>query len=160
MAAAGAPPQRGRGWQAECFSPLGPDGRREVLDNEMSADIDASTTPTPLDAAALARLRELDPDGRHGVLGRVLQAFETSLSRMVVQLAAERESGDAGVVAGVAHTLKSSSASVGALALSQVCAEVEKRLRAGEAGSLSGDIERLLQASESALGAVRAMLRS
>lgn len=121
--------------------------------------------PAPLqdaarfDPVALARLRELDPDGRHGVLQRVLTAFETSLSRMLVQLAAERDGGDPGVVAGVAHTLKSSSASVGATALSQACADVERRLRAGEAGSLDGDIERLLQAGEAALATVRAMLR-
>ncbi len=115
--------------------------------------------PAAFDAAALGRLRELDPDGRHGVLQRVLAAFETSLSRMLVQLAAEREGGNAAVVAGVAHTLKSSSASVGALALSQACAEVERRLRTEEPGSLAGDIERLLLAGEAALATVRAMLR-
>ena len=35
-----------------------------------------------LDEQALARLRELDPDGRQGVVMRVLAAFETSLARM------------------------------------------------------------------------------
>lgn len=124
----------------------------------------AAVPPPPagrvvLDAAALERLRELDPDGRHGVLGRVLTAFETSLTRMLGQLAAEREGGDAGVVAGVAHTLKSSSASVGALALSRTCAEVEQRLRRGETGALGGDIERMCLEAEAALAAVRSMLR-
>ena len=116
--------------------------------------------PTTLDSVALDRLRELDPDGRHNVLPRVLGAFDTSLSRMLVQLAAEREGGDAGVVAGVAHTLKSSSAAVGAAELAQVCAEVEGRLRAGAAGSLHADIERLLAAGQAALAAVKAMLRT
>ncbi len=116
--------------------------------------------PAGLDPVALGRLRELDPDGRHGVLQRVLAAFETSLSRMLVQLAAEREGGNAAVVAGVAHTLKSSSASVGALELARVCAEVEHRLRSGEPGSLAGDIERLTLAGEGALATVRAMLRA
>ncbi|MDP2004860.1 MAG: Hpt domain-containing protein [Rubrivivax sp.] len=121
------------------------------------------TTPegagVQLDAEALARLRELDPDGRHGVLGRVLQAFETSLARMLLQLEAQAAGGDEAVVAGVAHTLKSSAASVGALALAQTCAEVERRLRTGAPGSLAGDIERLLQAGGAALVAVKAMLR-
>ena len=112
-----------------------------------------------LDATALARLRELDPDGRHGVVMRVLAAFETSLARMLVQLAAQREDGDAGVVSGIAHTLKSSSASVGALALAQACAEVERRLRAGEPGDLGVDVARLVQEGELALAAVGAMLR-
>ena len=112
-----------------------------------------------LDPAALARLRELDPDGRHGVLTRVLQAFDTSLARMLVQLAAERDEGHAGVVSAVAHTLKSSSASVGALALSRACSEVEKRLRTNRPGDLDADIALLLNEGEAALTAVRAMLR-
>jgi hypothetical protein len=112
-----------------------------------------------LDVAALARLRELDPDGRHGVLTRVLAAFETSLTRMLVQLRAELHAGDPGVVAGVAHTLKSSSASVGALALAASCAAVERRLRSGAPGDLDADVERLVNEGESALRAVGAMLR-
>jgi HPt (histidine-containing phosphotransfer) domain-containing protein len=112
-----------------------------------------------LDAAALARLRELDPEGRHGVLERVLRAFDTSLSRMMGQLAAEREGGNASVVSSVAHTLKSSSASVGALALSRACADVERRLRNGEPVDIAVEIERLLDESRAALAAVKAMLR-
>jgi HPt (histidine-containing phosphotransfer) domain-containing protein len=76
-----------------------------------------------------------------------------------VQLAAEREDGNAGVVSAIAHTLKSSAASVGALALSQACGEVEQRIRAGAPGNLCTDVERLLQQGESALQSVRAMLR-
>ncbi len=112
-----------------------------------------------LDADALARLRELDPDGRHGVVQRVFTAFEASLVRMLGQLEAQREGGDAAVVASVAHTLKSSSASVGALALAQTCGEVERRLRIDGPGSLGGDIERLLHDGAAALSAVKAMLR-
>lgn len=129
----------------------------------MNEDKPSGTAPEPgaviFDPVALERLRELDPDGRHGVLQRVLTAFETSLTRMLVQLAAENEGGDASVVAGIAHTLKSSSASVGATVLSQACAEVERRLRTGEPGSLEADTARLIRAGEAALAAVRAMLR-
>ena len=120
----------------------------------------AVPSPQALDAAALGRLRELDPDGRHGVMRRVFSAFETSLMRMLVQLAAERDSGNAGVVSSVAHTLKSSSASVGALQLSAACAEVERRLRDRQPGELQADIEKLLTEGESALVAVRAMLQA
>jgi HPt (histidine-containing phosphotransfer) domain-containing protein len=116
--------------------------------------------PLTLDEVALGRLRELDPDGRHGVLRRVFSAFEISLVRMLVQLDAEREGGDAGVVSAVAHTLKSSSASVGALQLSAACAEVERRLRDQRAGDLQADVEKLLKEGESALRAVRAMLHA
>jgi HPt (histidine-containing phosphotransfer) domain-containing protein len=133
-----------------------------VLNRRLATVSDRPFTPVPgpvaLDATALARLRELDPDGRHHVLPRVLGAFDTSLSRMLVQLAAEREGADAGVVASIAHTLKSSSASVGATELAQACADVERRLRADAPGSLQTDIERLIAAGDAALAAVRAML--
>jgi hypothetical protein len=115
--------------------------------------------PATLDAAALARLRELDPDGRHGVVLRVLAAFETSLGRMLGQLRTELDAGDPAVVAGIAHTLKSSSASVGALALSASCAEIERRLREKAAGDLRADVQRLLAEGEAALHAVGSMLR-
>ena len=120
----------------------------------------AGASPVALDAVALGRLRELDPDGRHGVLRRVFSAFETSLVRMLVQLNAERENGNPGVVSSVAHTLKSSSASVGALQLSAACAEVERRLREQQPGDLQADVEKLLKEGESALVSVRAMLQA
>ena len=117
--------------------------------------------PVPqLDGKALDRLRELDPDGRHGVLLRVLTAFETSLQRMLVQLRAGHEAGQPTVVSGVAHALKSSSASVGAMSLSQACAEVEARLRSGDYSRLHGDVSRLISEGESALAAVATILRA
>ena len=113
-----------------------------------------------LDEPALARLREIDPDGHHGVVMRVLAAFETSLTRMLTQLQAERAAGRAEVVASVAHTLKSSSASVGALELAKACGEIELKLRNGDASALQSDISRLISEGESALLAVAAILRS
>jgi hypothetical protein len=115
--------------------------------------------PVTLDATALARLRELDPEGRHGVLQRVLGAFEASLGRMLAQLAAELERPQTAVVASVAHTLKSSSASVGALRLAAACDEVERRTRGRGEPAQRHDVERLLAEGEAALAAVRAILR-
>ena len=123
------------------------------------APTDGSAPPAALDAAALARLRELDPDGRQGLLARVLAAYESSLRGMVDQLHAALDAGDAGAVAGLAHKLKSSSASVGALALAASCADVERRLRGGVPGDLAADVARLLADGEAALRAVGAMLR-
>ena len=117
-------------------------------------------TPISLDETALARLRELDPDGRHGVLPRVLTTFEASLARMLDQLQEQQVAADAKAVAALAHTLKSSSASVGALALSAACAQVEARLRAGQTAALRDDVDLLLVHGRAALRAVGAMLRS
>lgn len=84
---------------------------------------------TVLDAQALARLRDLDPSGANGLLPRVLKAFETSLERLLGQLADARLANDQATMRHVAHTLKSSAASVGALELSRICAEIERRIR-------------------------------
>jgi HPt (histidine-containing phosphotransfer) domain-containing protein len=59
----------------------------------------------------------------------VVQAFDTSVQRLVPQLEVAVQAGDLGGVRHVAHTLKSSSASVGALTLSRCCAELEAQAR-------------------------------
>lgn len=144
-------------------APTGPRGLQRgnfVLPLAVNTEsADRGTSPVTLDVAALARLRELDPDGRHGVVKRVLAAFETSLSRLLMQLRVERDAADATVVAGIAHTLKSSAASVGALSLSASCSDIERRLRAGADADLPADVQRLLGEGEAALRAVEAVLR-
>jgi HPt (histidine-containing phosphotransfer) domain-containing protein len=107
--------------------------------------------PAQLDAQALARLRELDPKGENQLVDRVLRAFETSVARLLPQLEAARSSGDRAGIRHVAHTLKSSSASIGALALSQHCATVEALIRENS----SDDLQAPLTALVAELDAVR-----
>ena len=116
--------------------------------------------PAQLDPQAIARLRELDPDGRHGVLGRVLQTYDASLQRLMAQAGDALARGDPAAVGIAAHTLKSSSSSVGALELSRLCAELERSVRAGETQHLQVQVENLLSEGRRVLGAVRAMLRA
>ncbi len=135
-----------------------------LMDRRASSVIDANASRSsadfaPLDERALARLRELDPDGRNGVLPRVLAAFESSLLRMTEQLRHPSAQHDPRLVTGIAHTLKSSAASVGALDLSATCAQIETRLREQPATQLNAEIAQLLTAADAALLAVRAMLR-
>jgi HPt (histidine-containing phosphotransfer) domain-containing protein len=99
-----------------------------MTDNDPSQALLAVLSP-PLDAEALQRLSELDPGGRHGLLPKVLRTFDSSTRRLLEQLVAARAGADLEAQRMVAHTLKSSSMSVGALRLSKLCAEVEQRLR-------------------------------
>lgn len=110
-----------------------------------------------LDEAALARLRDLDPDGQHGVVGRVLSAYETSLVRQLELMRAELAAPRPEVLGALTHTLKSSSASVGALALSRACEAFEKRTRQG-ATAQTHDVAELIALAEAALVAVRTIL--
>jgi len=88
-----------------------------------------------LDAACMAELRALDPDGKAQLVKRVLTAYQGSLGKLVEQLRLARAEGEWNQVSRVAHTLKSSSASIGALALSGLCADIERLLRAGDSAS-------------------------
>ncbi len=115
-----------------------------------------------LDAIALGKLRELDPDGRRGVVKRVLTAFDSSLDRWISQLEGQPDPPDAAALAAVvhiAHTLKSSASSVGAKDLARACAEVELWLRNGDPVDLPREIHRMVSLGRAALAAVRAMLQ-
>jgi hypothetical protein len=116
--------------------------------------------PVLLDEAALDRLRDLDPDGLHGVLLRVMRAFEGALAAMLVQL--ENSSGPARVqmLAEVTHKLRSSAASVGALALARCCVEIEQQQRTHPGQDIDEHVRRLITEGKRALQAVRAMLQA
>ena len=96
-----------------------------------------------LDAQALERLRELDPTGENRLMERVVSAFETSLNRLMPQLQDALQSGDLAGIRHVSHTLKSSSASMGAVKLSKMCAEIENLARQGRSDGMEDRVARL-----------------
>jgi HPt (histidine-containing phosphotransfer) domain-containing protein len=111
-----------------------------------------------LDPASLQRLHELDPEGANRVVERVLRAFETSLTRLLPQSSQALAQGDHELLRHVAHTLKSSSASVGALELSRCCSEIENRLRQMQFDGLAERLARLNAEGGRVLAAVRSLL--
>jgi len=129
-----------------------------------SSSVAATTAATArvavLDADALARLRELDPHGQSRLLERVLRAFESSASRLARQFADARAAGDMQGVRHVVHTLKSSSASIGAVALARLCAEIETAIRADAGGALPERLDAMDRELAAVLQAVTPMLSS
>jgi HPt (histidine-containing phosphotransfer) domain-containing protein len=126
----------------------------------MSFSANESDSSTVLDAAALARLAELDPQGSAGLVQRVLATYAKALERSRQELLLVRQPMQNEPLRQLAHTLKSSSASVGALALSALCAQVEHNVRSQQ----SGDIGTLLDAMQAEMqrvaSAVQTMLRT
>lgn len=112
-----------------------------------------------LDAEALGRLVALDPSGESRLLERVLKAFQATAGRLGPQLEAARVGGDRNAMRLVAHTLKSSSASIGALALSALCAKVESAIRTDAMADLDTDIPALIIELELALQAIESLLK-
>ena len=113
-----------------------------------------------LDAEAIKRLRELDPRGDNRLLERVVTAFETSVSRLLPQLDDAVRNQDRNAILHVAHTLKSSSASIGALKLSQLCAEIESMIRRQTGEDLNPRIREIPAETQRALRGLRALMES
>jgi histidine phosphotransfer protein HptB len=125
-----------------------------------SANVQVSDPHAVLDAAALARLSELDPTGNGTLLQRVLKTYAASLERSRNELARARQPLQPDAVRHLAHTLKSSSASVGALALSALCAQVEQQVRLPQPGDINALLDAMLAEMQRVDGAVQAMLRA
>lgn len=122
----------------------------------------AASTPAEampvLDPVALARLKELDPTGANHLLARVLRAFQTSVARLRPQADAARLSGDQAGLRLVAHTLKSSSASIGAMHLSQLCAQIETTIRTASGEDLDAQLDALGAELDAVLAAIEKLL--
>jgi HPt (histidine-containing phosphotransfer) domain-containing protein len=97
--------------------------------NVTMADDPPADLLAALDTACVLRLRELDPAGAHGLVRRVMETFVESLQTHLGDVQRARATADRSALRHVSHTLKSSAASVGALDLARVCAEVEGMLR-------------------------------
>ena len=113
---------------------------RPALDSEPPAEPErASTAQTStLDLAAIEALRTLDPRGERQLVERAIAKFADYSDERVACLADAVGTGDVAEVSKIAHSLKSSSASLGANDLSRQCKDLEK-LTAGN--DLPEDIE-------------------
>jgi hypothetical protein len=111
-----------------------------------------------LDPAALANLAQLDPTGANRLMHRVLTTYRSSMARLLAQLAQARTQADAAGMRLVSHTLKSSSASVGAIALSTLCSDAERALRDGRLDDVPGLLDRLVVESARVDAAVLQLL--
>ena len=113
-----------------------------------------------LDADALANLRALDPHGKSRLLERVVEAFDSSSARLLPQLREAHAARDLQGIRHVAHTFKSSSASVGALALSRHCAEVEAMIRDGQVDDLDRRVQQIVDGVLAAAASLRVLTGS
>ena len=152
------------GFDDHLFKPFRQSEMLAMLSKHLPAAASTDATPAPeqlavLDAVALARLTELDPTGENHLLERVLRAFQSSVARLRPQLDEARRTGDHAQIRLVAHTLKSSSASIGALRLSQLCGQVEAAIRLDTAADLAGPLGSLDLALDGALQAIEALLK-
>jgi len=85
-----------------------------------------------LDRAVLEQLSRVRTNGKPELLTRVIKLYVSESPVLIEKLKDAARAGDAARMSSAAHTLKSSSANVGASVLSRYCADVEAHARDGE----------------------------
>jgi CheY-like chemotaxis protein/HPt (histidine-containing phosphotransfer) domain-containing protein len=92
----------------------------------------------PVDVKVLEQLVGNDP----AVIEEFLQDFRVSAAKIGTELRAASLAGDTATAGAAAHKLKSSARSVGALGLGELCAEMERAGKAGDAQALTALLPR------------------
>jgi HPt (histidine-containing phosphotransfer) domain-containing protein len=109
-----------------------------------------------LDRAALEVIRALQSEAAPDLLAQVVRLYFQSAADLIARVRAGLAAGDHEAVRIAAHTLKSSSANLGAGALAEMCKQLEVAARAGTLGPGLPDaqaLERTYQAVRAALEA-------
>ena len=95
--------------------------------------------PATLDSAAIENLRRM-VDGDLEFLAELIDTFLSTTARLMAELHQALEQGDAASFERAAHSFKSNAATFGAMALADLCRELELQ---GKAGSLNGVAEKV-----------------
>jgi HPt (histidine-containing phosphotransfer) domain-containing protein len=89
----------------------------------------------PLDRKVLDFLRSPSRNGESSLLKRVIGIYMMSSSKLMETLHQAISLGDASAIQNAAHSLKSASGNLGAMALAELCNELESMGRAGTTAS-------------------------
>ncbi len=111
---------------------------------------------SPLNEQALKQIRSLRKPGGPDLLKRIVDLYLTNSRTLVGSLREAVVCSDAAAVAQAAHSLKSSSANVGAIGLSELCAKMESSAHAGDLESAWTQLERLFEEHERVVLALNA----
>src|SRR6185436_19676969 len=110
-----------------------------------------------LDHSAIDAVRQLDPDGNDRLLARPTALYRDDSSQLLADIDNAMKSGDANAVARAAHTLKSSSANLGATNVAAIARAVEHSARNGDLTELPGSMTKLRAQRTVALSELEAL---
>jgi CheY-like chemotaxis protein/HPt (histidine-containing phosphotransfer) domain-containing protein len=127
-----------------------------VRNTPAQAPVPQATEEGIIDERALENIREIAPGG--GLVRKVLGTYLESAPRLIEEFSQNLENGAAETMHRAVHTLKSSSANVGAMKLSALCKEIEADVRAGNIEGVRGKADRLRNEHEAALRVLRQKL--
>jgi HPt (histidine-containing phosphotransfer) domain-containing protein len=112
--------------------------------------------PNIIDPEAIATLKELNPDDNGAFLKEIIGIYIEDTPRRLQDLKASLASGDVALFTRTAHTIKGSSANVGAVALASVAERLESMSRTEGLGGVA----ELAAKCETEFGRAAAELRS
>ena len=128
------------------------------------AALDAEVRLT-IDLTVIELIRDMERRGASRLLERLVATYVTTAARLVAQAAYALKSGDCTSLQHAAHTLKSSSANLGAIELSRRFGAIERHARAGaleaartEWGETQLEYERAVQALQDIVAADEAVV--
>jgi HPt (histidine-containing phosphotransfer) domain-containing protein len=110
-----------------------------------------------VDSATLAELLET-VGGDRDFLAELVETYRADCPRLLAELRAGVAAGDAQGARRAAHTLKSTSASLGALGLAAQCREIEAAAAAGDLVGLGEHVERAAATYREVEAALRAVV--
>jgi len=113
-----------------------------------------------LDHAAIDAVRQLDPDGNDRLLARLIALYRDDSSQLLADIDMGMKNGDAEAVARAAHTLKSSSANLGATNVAAIARQIEHSARSGELTELPTSVTKLRAQRTVALSELEALENS
>ncbi len=96
-----------------------------------------------IDRAALDQIAELDPEQNGELLNSVIDTYVENAEALIVDLTRAAKHDDLGDAVRAAHSLKSSSANVGAVRLAKLCASMEKDGRGGDISTIVKNVDRV-----------------
>jgi len=109
---------------------------------------------TEIDAKSLEEIRALQRSGTPDLLEKIVDRFLKDAPRLVQSMREAAATANADALRRAAHTLKSNSATLGAIRLAQYCREIESRAKSGRLA----DAGQWLSLAESELALVRVAL--
>jgi CheY-like chemotaxis protein len=123
-----------------------PSGREPLEDGPRPEPLNAETPfSSAIDTTVIDQIKSLADGGSQDLLTRILQAYLSETQKLIQELIAALESSDAEVIRKTAHTLKSSSAHVGAVKLASLFKEIETKARERSLDDLIGMTATLTQ---------------
>ena len=134
----------------------------KAADPALAGRVPALASPEPaaacgavIDRAALDSLREIERSGKANMVKRIIDSYLSDAPKLIRAMKQAAEADNRPDLARAAHTLKSSSANLGALGLSNLCGELELTARNanGDTRQLIADVESLYCSVQTALAA-------